>query len=75
MEERKLTRKDLRRCWRAWMMLNLSSMSFERLESFGFCLSMLPVAKKALSRPGTTYRDAAPSRVVLQHGATDWRDR
>ena len=46
MEERKLTRKDLRRCWRAWMMHNLSSMSFERLESFGFCLSMLPVAKK-----------------------------
>ncbi|MCP6559572.1 PTS system mannose/fructose/sorbose family transporter subunit IID, partial [Klebsiella pneumoniae] len=46
MEERTLTRKDLRRCWRAWMMHNLSSMSFERLESFGFCLSMLPVAKK-----------------------------
>ncbi|PSN06860.1 PTS system mannose/fructose/sorbose family transporter subunit IID [Siccibacter turicensis] len=46
MEERKLTRQDLRRCWRSWMMYNLSSMSFERLESFGFCLSMLPVAKK-----------------------------
>lgn len=29
MEARKLTRKDLRRCWRAWMMHNLSSMSFE----------------------------------------------
>ena len=40
MEERKLTRQDLRRCWRAWMMHNLSSMSFERLESFGFCLSI-----------------------------------
>ena len=46
MEERTLNRKDLRRCWRAWMMHNLSSMSFERLESFGFCLNMLPVAKK-----------------------------
>ena len=51
MEERKLTRKDLRRCWRAWMMHNLSSMSFERLESFGFCLSMLPVAKKLYPDP------------------------
>ncbi len=48
MEERTLTRKDLRRCWRAWMMHNLSSMSFERLESFGFCLSMLPVAKSSI---------------------------
>lgn len=51
MEERKLSRKDLRRCWRAWMMHNLSSMSFERLESFGFCLSMLPVAKKLYPDP------------------------
>jgi D-glucosaminate-specific PTS system IID component len=56
MEERKLTRKDLRRCWRAWMMHNLSSMSFERLASFGFCLSMLPVAKKAVSGCGAAHR-------------------
>ncbi|WP_034912180.1 PTS system mannose/fructose/sorbose family transporter subunit IID [Erwinia sp. 9145] len=46
MEERKLNRRDLRRCWRSWMMYSLSSMSFERLASFGFCLSMMPAAKK-----------------------------
>ena len=31
-----LTPKDLRACWRAWMMYNLSSMSCERLASFAF---------------------------------------
>ncbi|NOI65357.1 PTS system mannose/fructose/sorbose family transporter subunit IID [Vibrio sp. 99-8-1] len=41
-----LTKKDLRKCWRAWMMYNLSSLSFERLESFGFCLGMMPALKK-----------------------------
>ncbi|CAH8191403.1 PTS system mannose/fructose/sorbose family transporter subunit IID [Vibrio vulnificus] len=41
-----LDKKDLMKCWRAWMMYNLSSMSFERLESFGFCLSMMPALKK-----------------------------
>ncbi|WP_417883016.1 PTS system mannose/fructose/sorbose family transporter subunit IID [Vibrio rumoiensis] len=41
-----LGKKDLTKCWRAWMMYNLSSMSFERLESFGFCLSMMPALKK-----------------------------
>ncbi|WNP34013.1 PTS system mannose/fructose/sorbose family transporter subunit IID [Enterobacter kobei] len=59
MENRTLTRTDLRRCWRAWMMHNLSSMSFERLESFGFCLSMLPVAKKL-------YPDAAARHEMLR---------
>ena len=63
MEERTLTRKDLRRCWRAWMMHNLSSMSFERLESFGFCLSMLPVAKKL-------YPDAAQRTEMLPRHAS-----
>lgn len=63
MEERKLTRKDLRRCWRAWMMHNLSSMSFERLESFGFCLSMLPVAKKL-------YPDATQRTEMLRRHAS-----
>ncbi|HBK4769865.1 TPA: PTS system mannose/fructose/sorbose family transporter subunit IID [Serratia liquefaciens] len=42
----KLNKQDLRRCWRSWMMYNLSSMSFERLESYGFCLSMMPALKK-----------------------------
>lgn len=41
-----LDKKDLKKCWRAWMMYNLSSMSFERLESFGFCLGMMPALKK-----------------------------
>ncbi|MDV7106097.1 PTS system mannose/fructose/sorbose family transporter subunit IID [Vibrio sp. TH_r3] len=41
-----LDKKDLTKCWRAWMMYNLSSMSFERLESFGFCLSMMPALRK-----------------------------
>ena len=41
-----LTKQDLRRCWRAWMMYNLSSMSFERLQSYGFCLGMLPALRK-----------------------------
>lgn len=59
MEDRKLTRKDLRRCWRAWMMHNLSSMSFERLESFGFCLSMLPVAKNSTRMPPSAPRCCA----------------
>ncbi|WP_192076023.1 PTS system mannose/fructose/sorbose family transporter subunit IID [Vibrio sp. S12_S33] len=41
-----LDKKDLTKCWRTWMMYNLSSMSFERLESFGFCLGMMPALKK-----------------------------
>ncbi len=41
-----LDKKDLTKCWRSWMMYNLSSMSFERLESFGFCLGMMPALKK-----------------------------
>jgi hypothetical protein len=79
MEERKLTRKDLRRCWRAWMMHNLSSMSFERLESFGFCLSMLPVAKNSipmrLNAPrccAVTRRSTTLSRKLAQL-LTVWR--
>ena len=68
MEDRKLTRKDLRRCWRAWMMHNLSSMSFERLESFGFCLSMLPVAKKL-------YPDAAQRTEMLRRPRFTTRSR
>ncbi|MBY6198423.1 PTS system mannose/fructose/sorbose family transporter subunit IID [Vibrio hangzhouensis] len=46
-----LDKKDLTKCWRAWMMYNLSSMSFERLESFGFCLGMMPALKKLYPNP------------------------
>lgn len=73
MEARKLDRKDLRRCWRAWMMHNLSSMSFERLQSFGFCLSMLPVAKKlypnAVQRTEMLRRHASFYNTEPQIGA------
>lgn len=55
-----LTLKDLRACWRAWMMYNLSSMSFERLESFGFCLGMMPALKKLY--PGKAERTEAMKR-------------
>lgn len=44
-------------------MHNLSSMSFERLESFGFCLSMLPVAKKL-------YPDADQRKEMLRRHAS-----
>ena len=66
MTEKKLSKKTLVKSWRDWMMYNLSSMSYERLESFGFCHSMLPVieelyggdekeVKEALARQSTFY--------------------
>ncbi|MEH8167708.1 PTS system mannose/fructose/sorbose family transporter subunit IID [Aeromonas veronii] len=55
-----LTSRDLRACWRSWMMYNLSSMSFERLESFGFCLGMMPAIKKLY--PGKAERMEAMKR-------------
>lgn len=47
---KKLDKKDLRKSWLYWVFFNLSSMSFERLESFGFCHSMLPIIKKLYDR-------------------------
>lgn len=44
--EKKITKKTLIKSWLAWMMHNLTSMSFERLEAYGFCYSMLPVIKE-----------------------------
>lgn len=55
-----LTSRDLRACWRSWIMYNLSSMSFERLESFGFCLGMMPALKKLY--PGKAERMEAMKR-------------
>ena len=46
MAKKKLSKKTLVKSWRDWMMYNLSSMSFERLESFGFCHSMIPVIEE-----------------------------
>ena len=44
--ERKLDQQTLRKSWWSWYNGNLSSMSFEWLESFGFAVSMIPVIKK-----------------------------
>lgn len=55
----KLNKQDLRRCWRSWMMYNLSSMSFERLESYGFCLSMMPALKKLYPEKNSALRPFA----------------
>lgn len=43
---KKLDKKTLRKSWWSWYVGNLSSMSFEWLESFGFAVSMIPVIKK-----------------------------
>lgn len=47
---KKLDKKDLRASWLRWLLFNLSSMSFERLESFGFCHSMIPIIKKLYNK-------------------------
>ena len=51
IKSRQLDKADLRKGWLYWMMYNLSSMSFERLESFGFCHSMIPIIKKLYDSP------------------------
>ncbi|MFD3155966.1 PTS system mannose/fructose/sorbose family transporter subunit IID [Haloimpatiens sp. FM7330] len=43
---KKLDKTTLRKSWWSWYTGNLSSMSFEWLESFGFAVSMIPVIKK-----------------------------
>lgn len=43
---KKLDKKTLRKSWFSWFTGNLSSMSFEWLETFGFAVSMMPVIKK-----------------------------
>lgn len=43
---KKLDKATLRKSWWSWYVGNLSSMSFEWLESFGFAVSMIPVIKK-----------------------------
>ncbi|MCT4662581.1 MAG: PTS system mannose/fructose/sorbose family transporter subunit IID [Tissierellales bacterium] len=58
MSEVKLTKKDLNKCWRSWMMHNLTSMSFEFLESFGFCWSMVPAIKKLYANDPDKQREA-----------------
>jgi mannose/fructose/N-acetylgalactosamine-specific phosphotransferase system component IID len=43
---KKLDKATLGKSWWSWYVGNLSSMSFEWLESFGFAVSMIPVIKK-----------------------------
>ncbi|WP_102401429.1 PTS system mannose/fructose/sorbose family transporter subunit IID [Haloimpatiens massiliensis] len=45
-KRKKLDKATLRKSWSSWYFGNLSSMSFEWLESFGFAVSMIPVIKK-----------------------------
>jgi len=43
---KKLTKQDLIKSWLIWFFFHLSSMSYERLQAFGFCHSMIPLIKK-----------------------------
>ncbi|MBZ9685462.1 PTS system mannose/fructose/sorbose family transporter subunit IID [Clostridium estertheticum] len=43
---KKLDKKTLRKSWFSWYIGNLSSMSYEWLEAFGFAVSMMPVINK-----------------------------
>lgn len=43
---KKLDKATLRKSWWSWHVGNLSSMSFEWLETFGFATSMIPVIRK-----------------------------
>lgn len=62
MEEKKLSKKTLVKAWRYWMMHNLTSMSFERLESHGFCYSMIPVVEEL-------YKDKEEQKEALTRHA------
>lgn len=73
---KKLSKKALNKCYTNWMMYNLSSMSFERLEAYGFCHSMLPVIeelygdneeerKAAISRHSSFYNTEPQIGVVV----------
>lgn len=44
--EKKLTKKELNKSWWSWILFNLSSISYERLEGTSFGQSMLPIINK-----------------------------
>lgn len=46
MDNKKISKKTLRKSWWIWFAGNLSSMSFEWLEAFGFADSMIPVIEE-----------------------------
>ena len=46
MAEIKLSKKALFRCYANWSFFHLCSFSYERMEAFGFCQSMMPVIKE-----------------------------
>lgn len=43
---KKLSKKALRESWLRWFLSNLTSMSFQWLETFSFADSMIPVIKE-----------------------------
>lgn len=63
--EKKLSKKTLIKSWIAWMMHNLTSMSFERLEAYGFCYSMIPVIKELYGENENEKREALKRHSVF----------
>ncbi|MCR3759607.1 PTS mannose transporter subunit IID [Clostridium felsineum] len=58
MSENKLTKGDLRSMfWRSWFILG--SYNFERMQSMGFCVSMIPAIKRF-------YKDKADQKAALK---------
>lgn len=48
---KKLSKKTLYRSWVSYSQHNLTSMSFDRLQAFGYCWSMLPVINELYKDP------------------------
>ena len=44
--KKKLTKKDLNKCWWIWELTSEMCLSYERLMSLGFCHAMVPIMKK-----------------------------
>ena len=75
----KLSKKTLDRSWIAYSQHNLTSMSFDRLQAFGYCWSMLPVInelykdpqeiKQAMKRHSAFY-NTEPQMGVIINGIT-----
>lgn len=49
MEEKKLTKSDLNKMFfRSWFLLG--SFNFERMQSIGFCVTLIPAIKRLYSK-------------------------
>ena len=44
--KKKLTKKDLNKCWWIWELTSEMCLSYERLMSLGFCHAMVPIMKR-----------------------------